>query len=213
MKNLCLDLAYKIKAGLKGGAAGLPAGWAYLIAVFGHKLRGFQLAQQFFNIAANGRVVDFIGLDDAIGVYQKTAAQGLPRAFNHHAERVGEGSGAVCQHGVANLGNAGRGIGPGFVHKGAVGRYGIDFAIELFELLVVIGQIFQLRGAHKGKVRGIEKEDGPVALYICFGNSFQLATVKSLYVERFNRFIDEISHDCILMAKRDAPAEVAATSF
>jgi len=67
--NICLDLAYKIKAGLKGGAAGLPAGGANLIAVFGHKLRGFQLAQQFFNIAANGRVVDFIGLDDAIGIY------------------------------------------------------------------------------------------------------------------------------------------------
>ena len=66
--KICLDLAYKIKTGLKGGASGLPAGRANLIAVLGHKLRGFKFAQQFFYIAANGRIVNFIGLDKAIGI-------------------------------------------------------------------------------------------------------------------------------------------------
>ena len=163
------------------------------------KLRGFELAQQFFNIAANGRIVNFIGLDDAVGIYQKTAAQGLPGSFDHHSKCGAKRTRAVGQHGIAYFGYAGRGIGPGLVYKGAVCRNRVYFAIELLELVVCFSQVFKLGGANKCKVGRIEKEDRPVSLEIGFCNRFQLTGVKGHYAERLYRFIDEISHDWILL--------------
>ena len=67
-----LQFAHQVKAGLEGGLAGLPAGRADLIAVLGHKLGGFKLAQQFFGIAADAEVMHFVSLDDAFGIESGT---------------------------------------------------------------------------------------------------------------------------------------------
>lgn len=201
-RRVCrLQFAHQIQTGLQGRRAGLPFGRADLVAVLGDELRGFQLAHQFVGIAADAQVVHLIGLDFALGIDDKSAAQGLARLFNVNPEKAGKPGGAVRKHGIADLGNAFGGVGPGFVHIGAVSGHGVNFAIQFPELVVMVGKVFQLRGADKSEVRRIEENNRPVSLQIRLADILQLAVVKGLDGEGFHFLIDQTFHDAFLYAE------------
>jgi hypothetical protein len=76
-----------------------------------------------------------------------------------------------------------------------VGRDGIDFDAELFECVVVIGQVTELGRTDEREVSRIKENDGPFAFQVCVGNLFELAIVISGCLEGFDFHIDLRLHE------------------
>ena len=79
---------------------------------------------------------------------------------------------------------------PGFVHEVRIAGNGIHFCAELLELIVIFGHIFQLGGAHKGEIRRVENEDGPLAAHVFIGDGFEFTVVEGLHFELRDAAID-----------------------
>ena len=79
--------------------------------------------------------------------------------FDQHLKIPGNGMGRICQHWVVDLFDPVRGIMPGLVNEMSVGGDGIDLTANAAELLILVCQVLQFRGAHKGKVCRIEEKD------------------------------------------------------
>ena len=166
MGEQLLYFPYQIQARLKRIVARVPVGGTYFIAVVVDKFRRLEFPQKLFGIAADAVGVHFIGLENAIGVDDKTSSQGIPLIFKVDAKRVGKRVGSVRRHRKLDFLYARRSIPPCLVYMNAVGRNAHHFRPLVEETVVMVRHIFKLRGAYKRKVRRIEKEDEPATLEI-----------------------------------------------
>ena len=138
--------------------------------MFGHVFGGLETTQQLLGIAANAVVVDFHGLDLALGVDDEGAAQGQSFVFNHDLEVAAERARGVGQHGETDFPDSVGGVVPGLVGEVRVGGYAVDFGAEFLEFGVVVGQIAQLGRADEGEVGRVEHENRPFALERVLGH-------------------------------------------
>ena len=98
--------------------------------------------------------------------------------------------GGVSQHGIVDLLDPVRGIVPCFVNKMGIGGHGVDFATDALKLLILVRQVLQLRGTHKGKVGGIEEKYAPHAQNILLRNEFEIVFVERVGAKIGNFLID-----------------------
>lgn len=80
---------------------------------------------------------------------------------------------------------------PRLVDEVGVAGDGINLAVHGQELVVEIGQILQLRGAHEGEVGGIEKEHAPLAQHVRPGDGSEGVMLIALHGKIGNFFLDE----------------------
>ena len=98
--------------------------------------------------------------------------------------------GGIGKHGIADLPDPFGGIVPGLVDEVGIGGDGIDLSAYGNELVLDIGQVLQLRGAHESEVRGIEEEHAPLAEDILLGNGPEAVVDIGLSVESADLFVD-----------------------
>ena len=123
----------------------------------------FNLAQEFFGVAADAIVLDLSNLDLTLGVDQERTAISHTFFFDVHTETASQYARGVCEHGVGDLLDAVRSVVPCLVREVRVRAHRVNLYAELLELLVLFCEVYQLRGAHEGEVSGVEKEDSPLA--------------------------------------------------
>ena len=128
-----------------------------------------ELAQQFVGVAAHIAGADLVGHDLAFGVDDEGAAFCHAVSFNQNFKVLGDSVGGISQHGVADLLDAVGCIVPCLVDEVGVGGDRVDLAAGCHELVIDVGQVFQLGGADEGEVSGVEEEDTPLTQDIRLG--------------------------------------------
>ena len=156
-----------------------------------HKLRGLHQAQEVLGVAANAAGGDLVDLDLAVGVNDEGAALGKAVGGDQDLEALGQDVGGVSEHGVGHLGDALGLVVPGLVDKVGVAGHGVDLAALSLEGVVVLSQLLELGGAHKGEVRGIEEEQGPLAQDVSLGDGLELAILEGLDGKIADFLVDE----------------------
>ena len=73
----------------------------------------------------------------------------------------------------------------------AVAGHTVDFAARSLKFLILVGQILQLRGAHKGEVGGIEEKHAPLSQYIRLGSGAEGVILIALDGEIGNFFLNQ----------------------
>ena len=99
--------------------------------------------------------------------------------------------GGICKHRIADLFDPVRSVMPCFMNIMRVTGYGIHFASGRLKIHILIGQILQLRGANKGKIRRIEEKHSPLSQNVRLGNGFEGAFMIGLYGKFSDFFINE----------------------
>ena len=128
-----------------------------------YKLAGLYLAQQLLRISAHIAGCYLIANDLSLGIDNESAALSKTIRFDQYLKILGNAVGGVSKHGVVDLFDPLGRIVPCLVDEMGIGGHRIDLTADGPELLVLIRQILQLRGTHKGKVRRIEEKDAPLA--------------------------------------------------
>jgi hypothetical protein len=70
----------------------------------------------------------------------------------------------------------------------------IDLAVFRLKIRVILPKILQLRGAHKSKIRRIEKQNGPVPQQVFLGIQPALPLAIAEYRERLQGFVNQMRH-------------------
>src|SRR5690625_910714 len=192
-----LDLAYEVQGRLEGLSTFFPLGGANLIGVLGDVLSSAYFAQELTSVTANTVVVYFVSFDLALGANTKGTAQSYTLFFDQNLEVSGELVGWVSQRGVLDLANSRRAIVPCFVGEMGICRNREYLYTKLLEFFVVLCQVFELCGAHKGEVSRVEHKHGPLAGDALVGELYKLTVVVSHGLERQNLCVDQ-RHICYL---------------
>ena len=153
-------------------------------------LSSLHLAEQFLRIAADAEVMDLGDLDDAFRIHDERAAQCETFLFDQHAEVAADGVSRITQHHILDLLDGVRSVMPRLVREMGIGRHAVDFDAQLLQLWVHVREIAQLGRADEGEVRGIEKEDRPLALEVRVRYRHELAVVICGRLERLDGRID-----------------------
>ena len=80
---------------------------------------------------------------------------------------------------------------PRLMDKVGIAGNCVDLTAGRLELGVLICQVLQLRGAHKGEVSRIEKEYALLTKHICFGNGVESIVLIALDREISNFFLNQ----------------------
>ncbi len=80
---------------------------------------------------------------------------------------------------------------PGLVDEVRVGGDREHLDAELLQLVVVVGQIAQLGGAHEGEVARVEEEDGPLAGHVGLGDVDELTVPVGVLLEGEDLGVDQ----------------------
>ena len=80
---------------------------------------------------------------------------------------------------------------PGLVGEMGVGGHAVDLDAELLEGGVIVGEVFQLGGAHEGEVGGVEENNRPLAVQIGVADVNELAVLQGARLEGLDGGVDE----------------------
>jgi hypothetical protein len=127
------------------------------------------------------------------------------RAYTPHSDGVravkvvGHNARRIADHGVADLADGRRRVGPSLVAEVRVGRHAVDFHAHRLEVGIVVGEVFQLGRAHKGEVRRIKEENRPFALHVGIGDGDELAVLIGRCRERLDLGVDDRHRNFVLI--------------
>src|SRR5690606_42076138 len=83
-------------------------------------------------------------------------AVGQALALAHVLEVVGDHAGRVADHRVLDLADRLGGVVPGLVREVGVGGHAVDLDAALMDLVVIVGQVHELRRTTEGEVGRVE---------------------------------------------------------
>ena len=193
-----LELTYEVDAGFERRLAFFPLGGTYFTVVSGYEERSFNLAQEFFGVAADAVVLDLGYLDLTLGVNEERATIGHAFFFDVDTETAAQYARGVGQHRVVDLLDAVGSVVPCLVSEVRIGAYRVNFHTELLEFGIVFGQVYEFRGAHEGEVSGIEEEDGPLAGDVGVAYFFERSVMECLNLEFRSLCVDDgVAYDDI----------------
>ena len=141
-------------------------------------LEGLNNAKGLIDAAANGKVVDGHGANDALAVDDEETAKGDALLLEKNAILAGD---ILCK--IGNNGNfhlaetallAGS-INPGKVGKLAIDGNGNNLGANLLELSRALGKGNNLSGANEGKIQRVEEHDDVLTSVILKGNRLDLS--------------------------------------
>ena len=127
--------------------------------------------------------MDFANDDTAFGIDHESTALSKAGAFDHDAEVTSHLTCRIAEHREFDFLDGFGGIVPGFVREVCVGGNGINFAADLFELSIVISEVFKLRRADEREVGRLEENHGPFAFQVCVCDFFEFEALEGLNAE------------------------------
>lgn len=130
-------------------------------------LEGFKNAEGFIYRAADVQTMNYLILENTIGIDDEEAAQSDALVFQKNAEIAADIFGDVGSENVFDGAEAAifvSSIDPGAVAVNAVYRYGEDFSIGFFEFFMLLRESLQFGRANEGEIERIEEENEPFHL-------------------------------------------------
>ena len=162
------DLAGQIGTGGEGSLAGFPSRRGDF-AGFHDVLEGFDLADDFLDLAPNFGGEHFHSPDIEIGVNEKASANIYAAFFVVDAVKFADSSALVAEHreGEAAIYHFGEFfLLPNFVREAAVGANGEYLNAEVFKIVLVGSNCCQFGRSDEGEVAGVETEQDPFSFKI-----------------------------------------------
>ena len=190
-----LKLAHQVQTGLQGLGAGLPLRRAHLVSVLRHELAGLHLPQQLVGVPAHIAGVDLVGHNFSLGVDDEAAPLCHAVGFDVDLKILCQTMRGIGQHGILDLLDTLGGVMPRLMDKVGIAGNCVDLTAGRLELGVLICQVLQLRGAHKGEVGGIEEKHAPLSQYIRLGNGVKGVILVALDREIGNFFLNQGHRD------------------
>ena len=93
-----LDFSYEIKTGGQGVSTRSPVCRTNLVAILVYKFCGTELAEGFRSTAANAKVMDFSGFQNAIGINDKGTTQSKTLVVDVDIKQLADCTGRIGTH-------------------------------------------------------------------------------------------------------------------